>query len=172
MADPVIDDIVDRMLRLYPGRDHRVGMRSAFMDAACICTALAHRIEAANPGRGKGSVSQVGQAIACAVRKAGDEMMAVRDRIEIAERGPLPLSDCQDEHPRGAMQVCPVSDADCLPHCTRTGEADCPLTKRDFGLPRGGISHAPDSPLLRCQDDFGRRRERKVPRYRDPEEWR
>lgn len=25
---------------------------------------------------------------------------------------------------------------------------------------------------LKAQDDFGRRRERKVPRYRDPEEWR
>ena len=30
--------------------------------------------------------------------------------------------------------------------------------------PRGGISHEPDSPLLRCQDDFGRR-ERKVPKF-------
>lgn len=172
MADPVIEEIIARMLRLYPGRDHRVGMRSAFMDAACICTHIAQRIEAANPGRGKGSVSQVGQAIADAVRRAGDELEAVCDRIEVEPRRSRPQSDCQDEHPRGAMQVCPVSDADCLPHCTRTGEADCPLTKRDFGLSRGGISHDQGSPLLRCQDDFGRRRERKVPRYRDPEEWR
>ncbi len=128
MADPVIEKIIECALRLYPGRDHRVGMRSAFMDAACICTRIAQRIEAANPGRGKGSVSQVGQAIADAVRRAGDELEAVCDRIEIEERKPLPQSDCQVEHPRG------------------------------------GISHEPDSPLLRCQDDFGRR-ERKVPRF-------
>lgn len=137
MADPVIDDIVDRMLRLYPGRDHRVGMRSAFMDAACICTALAHRIEAANPGRGKGSVSQVGQAIACAVRKAGDEMMAVRDRIEIAERGPLPLSDCQDEHPRGISHA---PDSRIL--------ADFPAAQNDFGLRRVPRFARPINPEL------------------------
>ena len=93
MADPVIEKIIECALRLYPGRDHRVGMRSAFMDAACICTRIAQRIEAANPGRGKGSVSQVGQAIADAVRRAGDELEAVCDRIEIEERKPLPQSD-------------------------------------------------------------------------------
>lgn len=86
------------------------------------------------------------------------------------ERKPLPQSGCQGEYPRGGrMQVCPVSDADCLSHCTRTSEADCPLTKRDFGLPCGGISHDADSKIAArfgsAQSDFARRF---VPRHMPP----
>ena len=79
----VLDEIVDRALRLHPTREGRSGIRSGLGDAASICDLVAKSVERANPGRGKDSVSQVGQAIAHAIRSAGDKIMAVRDRIDV-----------------------------------------------------------------------------------------
>ena len=84
----VLDEIIDRALRLHPTREGRSGIRSGLGDAASICDLVAKRIEKANPGRGKNSVSQVGQEIATAVRRAGDEIMAVRDRIDVPGSAP------------------------------------------------------------------------------------
>lgn len=74
--------------------------------------------------------------IAAALRAAGDAIWKAREAVEIPGNGGRIIAGLQD--------ACAYARGEREP------------------LPSGGITHAPDSPLLRSQDDFGRRYQRRT----------
>ena len=81
-ADTAAEKLVAQSIVTYKERGERAALRCALMDAATLCDARARDIEKANAIRG-GRVSQVGQALAHAVRTTGDALMAMREKIHV-----------------------------------------------------------------------------------------
>jgi hypothetical protein len=87
-ADSVDSDerFMKMSLDLYRSVEQRAAMRGALSDAAHLCGAIAKEIEAANPGRGKGSVSSIGQRSAYIAKRCSDRIWAMRDKIKVPPR--------------------------------------------------------------------------------------
>lgn len=64
-------------------RARAVAKRSVMMDMAHLCDATSAAILATNPGRKRGSSSQIGIAMADVAKSLGDAIEALRARIEM-----------------------------------------------------------------------------------------
>lgn len=61
----------------------RAALRCALGDAAHLCDLIRREIEANNPGRKRGSVSSIGQAMAANVEDAASMIWQMREMIEV-----------------------------------------------------------------------------------------
>lgn len=64
-------------------RARAIARQKALMEAATIVAQCRQQIMAANPGRGRGTVSQAGQFAADALARAADAIAARRDEVEV-----------------------------------------------------------------------------------------
>lgn len=82
-TDRLTAELVDRTTRTYRGKRQRAAIRAALGDTMILLDFLAKRIQAANPGRRKGSVSDWGYALSGAVSGAADLIEQMRDKVII-----------------------------------------------------------------------------------------
>lgn len=64
-------------------RARAVAKRSVMADLAAMCDAKARSIRAANPGRGKGTTSQIGEALAAVATAIADMIESERAKIGV-----------------------------------------------------------------------------------------
>ena len=70
---------------LWLRRARAVAKRSILGDMAAACDRKAEAIRASNPGRKKGSTSQIGEAMAMIAKDIGDMLWAERAKIKVPE---------------------------------------------------------------------------------------
>lgn len=68
-------------LRTYTTRHERAAMRAALGDAATLCDALASEVIVQNTSRGR--ATKATRAAAATFTRAGDEIMRMRERVEV-----------------------------------------------------------------------------------------
>ena len=68
---------------VYTTPEQRTAYRAALSSAAMLCDQRARSVRAQNPGRKKGSASQVGEFGARIAQGCGDAIMAAREGIEV-----------------------------------------------------------------------------------------
>lgn len=77
----IVQQLLKGTLLVYKEHGERAALRCALGDAAHLCDAIARQIEAANPGRKRGSVSGPGVELAAVAKRCGDTIWAMRDKI-------------------------------------------------------------------------------------------
>ncbi len=79
-----LDSILRMGLEMYPQQAERVAARGALADAATLCDALASElIEAHRLSHGRRAPSKALREIEAAFKRAGDEIMRMRDRVSV-----------------------------------------------------------------------------------------
>jgi hypothetical protein len=71
------EELLETSLRMYPGHDFRVGMRSAMMDAAHLCDRIAGEILASR------RKSRMRDAEVAAVRRCADAIDKMRTLVDV-----------------------------------------------------------------------------------------
>ena len=79
-----LDRILGLGFSLYKERGERAAARGALMDAAVLCDALASEYAAQNSRRGR-NMSKAKLDVMFAFKRAGDEIMRMRDRVSVPE---------------------------------------------------------------------------------------
>lgn len=79
-----LDSILRLGLEVHQSRDQRAAARGALMDAATLCDVLASEFIAQHKiGHGNRAPSKMAQEISAAFKRAGDEIMRMRDRVSV-----------------------------------------------------------------------------------------
>lgn len=79
-----LDSILREGLSLYRTREQRASARGALMDAATLCDALASEVLAQNSRSGR-LPSKAKREIAAVFIRARNEIMRMRDRVEVPD---------------------------------------------------------------------------------------
>lgn len=77
-----IDHLVESSKRIYQQASERAAMRGGMMDAAALCDKLATEMIAQNR-RGNRMPRRLALQMASAFSRCGDEIMRMRDRVEV-----------------------------------------------------------------------------------------
>ncbi len=78
----LLDSILSASLQVYEERRQRAAMRGGLVDAAALCDVLASEFVAQNR-KGNRVPSKAVQEVAAAFRRAGDEIMRMRERVSV-----------------------------------------------------------------------------------------
>lgn len=82
-ASSALDTMRREVAETYTTPEMRAAYRAGMSTAAALCDERVAAIKAGNPGRGKGSVSQLGEFGAHAAKSCGDAIWLARSEIKV-----------------------------------------------------------------------------------------